>query len=171
MDERTEAAALPLVHALIRDGQVDFSRPLHVRIHAVPTGNAILIEGSLDTCARLICSRCLEPFEFEMETDFSATAVPSHSISLDSESREEIELRADDMDVIPYTGESIDLGEEIAQQMIMALPFKPICDDNCRGLCNQCGVNLNKETCSCRSGMQNSPFAVLKSLNLPAKKE
>jgi uncharacterized protein len=75
------------------------------------------------------------------------------------------------MDVITYMGDSIDLRDEVAQQIIMALPFKPLCRNNCKGLCSRCGIDLNHQACQCHNQNQGSPFAVLKTLNFPTKKD
>ncbi len=170
-DEQVEASQLPLLADLSRDGSMAFTRPVQVRIRATLAGESILIEGHVQTTVRLPCSRCLEPFELMIDTDFSATAVATHQEAGDGRSNDEIELSADEMEVIPYTGDSIDLSDEIAQQIIMALPYKPLCQDACKGLCSRCGINLNHHACQCDTPDQGSPFAVLKTLTLPPKKE
>ena len=87
------------------------------------------------------------------------------------ETKEEIELAAHEMEVLAYSGNSIDLRDEIAQQLIMALPFNPQCSQACRGLCSRCGANLNTTTCQCTSEDEGNPFAVLKNLALPSREE
>ena len=131
----------------------------------------VLIRGTAESEVRIPCSRCLEPFDMKIETDFSGTAVPDVPSMTDPAAEDEIELVADDMDVIVYSGDSIDLGDEIAQQIIMALPFKPLCRDACKGLCNRCGVDLNQTSCQCRPRDESGPIAVLKTRAFPKKQE
>lgn len=171
LDEREEAGVFPLLEAVSGEGAVSFIRPVHVRLQATSVGETVLIEGKADSTVRIPCSRCLEPFDMIIETAFSATAVPDSTDMPDSDAADDIELAADDMDVIAYSGERIDLRDEIAQQIIMALPCKPLCGDTCKGLCNRCGVDLNKTACQCQSQDENNPFSVLKHLSFPKKEE
>ena len=171
LDEQVEALLLPLIADVCRDGSVAFTMPVHARIRATMAGESVLIDGRLQTAVRLVCSRCLEPFEFIIDTEFSATALPENPALQDSSSADVLELAADEMEVITYTGESIDISDEIAQQIIMALPFKPLCKDNCKGLCSRCGIDLNHHACQCDNQNQGSPFAVLKALTFPPKED
>ena len=171
MDQREDASALPLLSSVAGDGGIFFTRPVHVRIRATLTGQTVLIHGTAESDIRIPCSRCLEPFNMKIETDFSGTAVPEIPSKADPAVVDEIELTADDMDVIAYSGDSIDLRDEVAQQIIMALPFKPLCRDACKGLCNRCGADLNKTPCQCRNQDESSPFAVLKTRTFPKKQE
>ena len=170
LEEREDSAALPLLSAVTGDRGIHFTRPIHVRIQATLSGQTVLIQFTAETEVRIPCSRCLEPFDMEIATDFSGAALPEVS-SMDPAAVDEIELTADDMDVIAYSGDSIDLRDEIAQQIIMALPYKPLCRDACKGLCNRCGADLNKTPCQCGSQDESSPFAVLKTRDFPEKQE
>jgi uncharacterized protein len=171
MDEQVDANRLPLLSAASRDGTVCINRPVKVHIHARLAGESVLIDGRLRTGTRLECGRCLEPFDFDVEVDFSTTALPDKPVELESGAADEIELMADEVDAIVYRGDSIDLRDEIAQQIIMALPFKPLCRETCKGLCSHCGANLNRTPCQCHDKKGNSPFTVLGTLSFPRKKE
>lgn len=171
IDEQVDISLLPLLAGVSRDGSTTFTCPVHARIRATWSGESILIDGHVQTAARLICSRCLEPFEHAIDIVFSATAIAENEASADHRLTDDIELSADEMDVIFYGGDSIDLSEEIAQQIIMALPYKPLCQDTCKGLCSHCGINLNHHTCQCDDQDQSNPFAFLKTLRLPPKKD
>ena len=170
LDVLEDSTALSLLSAVTSDGAVRFTQPIHVRVHATLAGETIMIDGTATSEVRIPCSRCLEPFDMKIETDFSSTAVPDIPSVIDPEPANDIELAADDIDVIAYSGDSIDIRDEIAQQIIMALPFKPLCRDACKGLCSRCGVDLNKMSCQCRTQDESSPFAVLKTRAFPKKK-
>ena len=71
-----------------------------------------------------------------------------------------------DLDLDYYTGESVDLESLLREQIILMMPLKPLCDENCKGLCPHCGANLNRETCTCSTDTVNSPFAVLAKLKI-----
>jgi uncharacterized protein len=171
MEAWEDATALPLLSALAGEGSTHFTSPIHVRLRATLSGQTVLIHGTADSEVRIPCSRCLEPFEMKIESDFSGTAVPEVLSKVDPADADEIELTADDMDVIAYSGDSIDLGGEIAQQIIMALPVKPLCHDACKGMCSRCGADLNKTPCQCQPEDENGPFAVLKTRAFPNEQE
>jgi len=60
-----------------------------------------------------------------------------------------MELQKEDLDKEFYDGEIIDLNAIIQHQVILAMPFYPLCREDCKGLCSQCGINKNQETCQC----------------------
>ena len=171
LDHREDAAVLPLLSAVTGDGIIHFTRPVHVRIHATLSGQTVLIHGTAGSEVRMPCCRCLEPFNMKVGTEFSATAVPEIPAMIDPVTGDDIELTSNDMDVIAYSGDDIDLGGEIAQQIIMALPFKPLCRDACKGLCSRCGADLNKTACQCQPQDNSGPFAVLKTIAFTKKHE
>jgi uncharacterized protein len=171
VDEQVDASQLPLLARVSRDGSATFTRPVHARIRATWSGESILVDGRVQTAVRLVCSRCLEPFQHPIDTVFTATAIADKESFADHRLADDIELSADEMDVIFYGGDSIDLSEEIAQQIIMSLPYKPLCQAACKGLCSRCGINLNHHSCQCDNQDQGSPFAILKTLRLPPQKD
>ncbi len=167
IDEQVDASRLALLERLSRDASLEFVQPLLVLARARFAGESIMVDGRIRTAVKMTCSRCLSPFELPIDIDFKASAVDRDKVRGDNPQNEEVELSAEDIEVLPYSGDNIDLGEEIAQQIIMALPFKPLCRDTCKGLCSGCGVDLNRKACRCDNQDQNNPFAVLKKLDLP----
>jgi uncharacterized protein len=171
LDKQVEADRLPLLAELSRTEEIRFVQPIQVRLVARLAGETVSVEGEVRTVVHLRCSRCLTPFDLDVRSDFAVTAVAAPAESSPDAPADEIELAADEMDALIYSGDSIDLGEEIAHQVIMALPFNPLCTETCKGLCNQCGANLNHSTCQCKARDTGNPFAVLKNLSLPGKEE
>lgn len=171
LNEDVEAVGLPLLSELSRKEEIRFVDPIQVRVMATRTGETVKIEGEIRTRVHLRCSRCLTPFHLNVRSEFAVTAVAALAEPSADAPAGEIELAAEEMDVLLYSGDSIDLREEIAQQFIMALPFNPLCKETCKGLCNRCGANLNRSTCPCKTEDAGNPFAVLKNLSLPEKKE
>lgn len=103
------------------------------------------LAGTVDGGGELRCVRCLEPFSFTfeeaVEVDFlPVTAAPSE---------DEHQLERDDLEVVFYEEPVIELQEVAAEQFQLAVPMKPLCRDECRGLCGRCGANLNTGDCSC----------------------
>jgi uncharacterized protein len=107
----------------------------------------------------LACSRCLEPFELPVDAEFDVRYLPQSE-----NTGEEREVEEDDLTVAFYRDEVIDLGQLLEEQFYLALPMKPLCRDDCQGLCPSCGVNLNVETCGCQVRWEDPRLAGLKAL-------
>ena len=78
----------------------------------------------------------------------------------------EIELKLEDVGLLYFRGEEINLQQGIQEQVVMALPVQPLCGRNCKGLCPQCGSDLNLKDCKCEREVNSNKFAVLKNLKL-----
>ena len=77
-----------------------------------------------------------------------------------------LELATDDLDVFPYTGDIVDLEPLVREQFVLAVPFAPLCREDCLGLCPQCGADRNVAPCSCEAPID-PRFAALQGLKLP----
>ena len=98
----------------------------------------------------------------EAETPVRHKKAPRHAhedVELDG-----TEVAADDLGLTEYSGDAIDLGQMMREQFYLALPMKPLCMPNCKGLCPICGKNRNRETCSCESTWVDPRFEVLRNL-------
>ncbi|MDL2269141.1 DUF177 domain-containing protein [Desulfosarcina sp. OttesenSCG-928-A07] len=167
------ADLLPLLDALVQREEIHFTRSIDAHIQARMAGDHIVVTGVLKTGVNVVCGRCLETFETYVETEFSATARSEAAMpmSRSGDDTDDIELSAGEMDFIPCTGNILDLETEIAQQIIMALPFSPLCSDACKGLCAHCGANHNRSSCNCRESSENTAFSILKTLQFPTGKK
>ena len=86
---------------------------------------------------------------------------------MDADSDEqEIELKAQDMDIVLFKGDEIDFRDSIQEQIILAFPMRPLCRENCSGLCPNCGSDLNKGECGCTKTPVNSRFKILEKLKI-----
>lgn len=118
------------------------------------TGDGILAYGTVKLSVQVSCVRCLEDFQFTMES----------SVELLFYLKPTVDEEGDDLPSVNEQGE-IALHEEMYAVLRVEAPFAPICDDECKGLCPQCGINLNDETCNCSNEPdQSHPFAGLKDL-------
>jgi uncharacterized protein len=102
-------------------------------------GDDYLLQGRLGGTLEATCSRCLDPARVTIEAPIAVTFVPA----------DEDEDLGDDADVIGFAGNEIDLADEVRDEILLALPFKPLCQDACRGLCSVCGGNRNTSPCDC----------------------
>jgi uncharacterized protein len=118
------------------------------------------LEGHLRTELELPCSRCLEPYRFVIDADFDQRYLPASAASSDPDR----EVQEDDLETSYYSDDQIDLAELMREQFYLALPMKPLCHDDCRGLCPQCGTNLNTGTCDCSPVWEDPRLAALKAI-------
>ncbi len=118
------------------------------------------VAGQLTSELELTCSRCLEPFTLPVKTDFDLRYVPR----TENVGEGEREVEEDDLATAFYSDDQIDLGHLIVEQLQLAVPMKPLCDAACKGLCPQCGTNLNSSTCDCSPIWEDPRLAVLKNL-------
>ena len=118
------------------------------------------IEGRVRTILELPCSRCLEPYQLPVDAAIDLRYLPESERTSDDEK----EVAEEDVDVSYYQDDQIDLSELLREQFYLALPMKPLCQEDCRGLCPQCGVNRNTGTCDCGPVWEDPRLAPLKGL-------
>jgi uncharacterized protein len=118
------------------------------------------VSGRFSTRLGLVCSRCLEPFEVPVEASFDLRYVPQAENTGDGE-REIVE---EDLTTAYYREGTLDIGELLHEQFELALPMKPLCEEACRGLCPECGTNLNRARCDCAPRWEDPRLAPLKGL-------
>lgn len=105
----------------IADQVVD--QTLKITYSVLPFDKEILCSGRITGTLRFTCGRCLETYSAPVDIEFAQS--------------------------YPAPAESIDLTEEVRDQLVLNLPSQPVCSEACKGLCPQCGVNRNLKECSC----------------------
>jgi uncharacterized protein len=120
------------------------------------------IQGVLRTGTRLVCDRCLADYDFAVDVNFHLLLEVQ---SEESWNVKELECSGADLDTVLLMEPVVDLWDILRQQLYLSLPDKFICSPKCRGLCAQCGLDLNRGECSCVAEAKESPFAVLAMLN------
>jgi uncharacterized protein len=118
------------------------------------------LAGSVKTTLELPCSRCLEPFTWPVDATFDLRYQP-HARNTGEGERE---IEEDDLTTAFYENDTIDLGQMMREQFFLALPMKPLCRDECKGLCPACGINWNKGACNCSNQWEDPRLAALKAL-------
>jgi uncharacterized protein len=116
--------------------------------------------GTVKTTLELPCSRCVEPFQLPVENTFDLRYQP-HAVNTGEGERE---IEEDDLTTAFYENDQINLRELMREQCYLALPMKPLCRDDCKGLCSICGTNRNRGTCDCKREWEDPRLAVLKTL-------
>ena len=116
--------------------------------------------GDVRTTIELSCGRCLEEFEMPVAESFDVLYLP-HTPAGSSEERM---VEDDDLSTAFYEDNVIDLGQLMQEQCYLAVPMKPLCREDCRGLCSACGTNLNSGSCECLQTWVYPRLAVLDQL-------
>ena len=111
--------------------------------------NKIRAKGKIATLVSLRCTRCLENFEFNINSQFDIILFPANLIEVSN-----ISLNPDDMEYIFYEGDKINLTKILVEQVNLFIPYNPLCNPKCKGICPNCGMNLNYETCKCDSSSE-----------------
>lgn len=137
-----------------------FQDPVEIKVQIYRTGEQVIIKGKAATQVFLNCSRCLSDFKIPLETEFMFVVVPmEHYQAMNSHA--DREMTPDDPAIIPCYDNQLDLIPEIQSALLLAIPVKPLCKKDCRGLCPQCGARLDEEPCTCEKNKPTGPFAEL----------
>jgi uncharacterized protein len=152
-----------LNHLYRRQNNQDFGFPptLDVHLEYHRSGADLFFRGRLRGSMTARCGRCLEEFGLTLDQPFDfiltpETKTPNHGAE---------ELHREDLGLSHYSSDEIDLAPLIAEQVMLALPTRPLCSESCRGLCDCCGANLNRDACDCANTGQDprmAPFRTLK---------
>ena len=157
----------PVLTEMVDTGICKFLAPVKTALRAQQIGDMVEIEGSITTVVRLSCGRCLQSFEMPVESSFALTYKQTEpDTDKGSANQEELELTAEDMGLIYHPGEEINLQNEIQEQVVLAFPLRTLCKPDCKGLCPQCGADLNSEECDCDQTPHAGKFAVFKNLKI-----
>lgn len=110
-------------------------------------GAEIRVAGRVETRVALSCARCLDLLSFRISRDFDLFFRQRDTLVYDED--DEIELGEGETNTAFFTGTELSVLEILREQMLLAMPMKPLCQADCKGLCPSCGVNLNLQSCSC----------------------
>lgn len=129
--------------------------PAHVIAAIINAGDGVVLTGTVAIRLETECSRCLERFEFDVTSEVEGLfTTPEKATELPEEQEWE-----------PIGDGVIDLGHAVESAIRLELPFAPLHDESCEGICSTCGTNLNEDTCSCADAPGASgPFAALQGM-------
>lgn len=152
----------PLNSRLLHGGVCDFEFPddAKVQLTYYRAGMELFFQGHVEGRVVGHCARCLEEYPFELATDFHLVLVPKPLPT------KRAELTPEELDLSYYSSDEIDLTPLVDEQIILALPTRPLCNEGCKGLCASCGTNLNQGSCDCATSTRDPRLAVLRTLKL-----
>ena len=121
----------------------------------------VRLRGTVNASVEVRCDRCVAPVRIPVSADFDVTYVPEEVLTTEAEATE---LQADDLTFATYEGDELDLDELAREQLLLALPARHLCREDCKGLCPTCGEDLNAEACHCEAQETDPRWAALAAL-------
>jgi len=138
----------------------EFTAPLEVHVRYSRSQLDLFFDGEVRGRAQATCGRCLESFPLDVRQEFSLVLTPATPLT------GEIELAPGDLTQSFYEGPEIDLTPLVYEQVMLALPTRPLCGEECRGLCPQCGSNRNTGQCACVAEAGDPRWSALRNLKI-----
>ena len=123
-------------------------------------GNEVFVSGHIETRAQVECDRCLQPVELPVSADFALEYISG----ADYESSAVAELTEDELSVSVFDGETIDVDEIVKEQILLTVPTRMLCREDCKGICPECGTDRNTGECNCVTNDIDPRWAALKNL-------
>src|SRR5256714_13574362 len=140
--------------------RVQLTAPATVNGKVRVAGTEVFVNGHIDTRAQVECDRCLQPIELPVNADFALDYISG----ADYESSEGAELTEAEMSLSVFDGEAVDVDEIVKEQILLAVPTRMLCREDCKGICPQCGIDRNTGECSCVTNDTDPRWAALKNL-------
>src|SRR2546430_17340389 len=159
----------------IEPGTIDFGPDVHQSTDLKAAGRAQLVRehhgkhelindirlaGDFSTRVEMACARCLEPIDRDVQNQFDLLYRPQGTDA----GRSELSVTAAEAEVGYYQGEGVLLEDVLREQVLLEVPLKILCRENCKGLCVHCGKNLNEGACSCAEPTEDPRWAALKEI-------
>ncbi|MGZ3697779.1 MAG: YceD family protein [Bdellovibrionota bacterium] len=163
-------------------------RTIRAQFNLRKVDEVVVVSGNIDTHIELICSRCANPFALKTQLSFSALFCkdpvmagiahlqqPGKPVGQNAgwarhAHEEDVGQHAgnlnQDLDITYLSQEFIDLSDVLTEQLQLQIPFQPLCREECKGMCTNCGADQNTGRCACSKLNKASPFAVLNNLKV-----
>lgn len=155
-----QASDFLVLKELVEQGTITFNNRISGVCKVAWAGDTVDVVGELMTTVAMPCSRCLKPVVNPLTIPVELTYVVD--VGEGEIVGEDLEVPGEELGLIAYSGPEIDLRPDLEQEVVMALPQRPLCKEACRGLCPVCGSDLNQKTCSCEPSVFHSGLAALK---------
>jgi uncharacterized protein len=126
--------------------------PVEFTLNAQLANDRILVSGNISSSVRMQCSRCVDPIDENLVIPFE------EQFRIVKEGNAELN---DDDDAVPVEGEEINLEPFLAEELVVQLPYAPLCSEDCKGLCPKCGSNWNEQSCGCDTVVLDPRLAAL----------
>lgn len=139
---------------------VEFSSPVKLNLRVLRSGKNYIGEGKVETVALFECSRCLKKYSQPLKADIRF---------LLKEEKDQIILESEDRKNLAQTGNFFKLDDLVRESLILSIPLKSLCQEDCKGLCPTCGTDLNVVTCECKKEQIDPRWEKLRDLKTEKK--
>ncbi len=143
--------------SLRSEGRADLVEEHHGKNKVV---RDIRLKCKLETSLEVACARCLDPVVHQVSRSFDLLYRP---LGTDS-GHAELSVTDAEAEIGYYEGEGLLLEDTLREQVLLALPLKTVCREDCKGLCPHCGKNLNEIQCSCVDKVEDPRWSALKEI-------
>jgi uncharacterized protein len=140
----------------LEEEDLHFTKPVGVQFTLQKVADQIVCQARVKAIMELECSRCLESVEQEISGEMTILLTFSQEPSPEEAEHE--------VKIVPPGAKEVDVSEEIRQTILLAIPGKPLCRTDCRGLCPHCGTNLNHSGCQCQVKVEDPRWSGLQKL-------
>jgi uncharacterized protein len=141
-----------------------FAGEASVRVSYYRLGEDLFFDGHVVTTVSGTCGRCLESYPFEIDRPFSFLLKPAREGATPAAIAQQ-----EDRSLGFYVGDEVDLSPLLREEMMLSLPTRPLCRDDCPGLCPQCGRNRSTGSCECADEWLDPRLAPLRALKLRSR--
>lgn len=121
-----------------------------------------MVEGDIIAKLRVACGRCLEPIPYDLDFSFENAYIKADDFT----EEQETELSIEKLEVSIIDSDKLDLSEIAGEQISIELNKPVVCSDDCEGLCQKCGANLNKRDCGCEEAPGDSRWSALSEIKI-----
>lgn len=142
------------------DERVSLTAPASVSGKVRLAGNEVFVNGHVEARATVECDRCLQPVGTPVNADFALEYITGSEY----ESSGTAELTEAELSVSVFDGEGIDVDEIVKEQIVLAVPTRMLCREDCKGICPECGTDRNTGDCNCATNDIDPRWAALKNL-------
>lgn len=161
------ALAYPPGEPELEDENVRLAGETRVRARAGRKDEVVRLSGEIAATVEAQCDLCLRAFSVPLELKFDTAYTPA---AVERERAENVELHGADLDTSVYEGEEIDFDEVVREQILLGLPMRLRCREDCKGLCPTCGADLNAADCGCGRQELDPRWAALAALKEDGRK-
>ena len=133
----------------------EFYHPIDLLFNINKIGSEVFLQARINTLVALVCDRCLAEYKYALNEIVNIVCTIDNNLITDDE---------DDIYFISEATHEINIADSIRDALILNIPQKKLCNEKCKGLCAQCGVNLNEKTCNCTSEKIDPRWEALKKI-------
>jgi uncharacterized protein len=142
----------------LEEERVSLTGEVRVEGRASRKGEEVRLKGKIAANSEVVCDRCVKPIPLPLEVEFDTAFIPE---AAEVGKTENVELLAEELGISSYDGDAVDLDDLVREQLLLAVPTRLVCREDCRGLCVNCGADLNEGECGCSQPTGDPRWAAL----------